>query len=94
MNDTESTSLQQARDDLHKAFTNGAKSKKHNPPKFHSKKKTRPIFRQTIRKEKRPVDKNTLTLRKHGKVTFSTSIENLDLLNSPRHQIQQHHSIL
>ncbi len=27
-------------------------SNKHNPPKFHSKKKTRPSFRQTIRKEK------------------------------------------
>ena len=92
--ETESTSLQQARDDLHKAFKNCAKSKRHNPPKFHSKKKTRPSFRQTIRKEKRPIDKNTLFLRKHGKVTFSTSIENLDLLNSPRHQIQQYHSIL
>ena len=81
--DTESTSLQQARDDLHKAFKNCAKSKRHNSPKFHSKKKTRPSFRQTIRKEKRPVEKNTLTLRKHGKVTFSTSIEYLDLLNHP-----------
>ena len=80
---TESTSFQQERDDVHKAFTNSAKSKRHNPPKYHSKKKTRPSFRQTIRKEKRPVDKNTLTLRKHGKVTFSTSVEYLDLLNSP-----------
>ena len=50
---------------------------------FTLKKKTRPSFRQTIRKDKRPVEKNTLTLRKHGKVTFSTSIEYLDLLNSP-----------
>ena len=66
LNETESTSLQQARDDLHKAFTNCAKSKRHNPPKFHSKKKTRPSFRQTIRKDKRPVENNTLTLRKHG----------------------------
>ena len=81
--ETESTSLQQARDDLHKAFKNSFKSKRHNPPKFHSKKKTRPSFRQTIRKDKRPVEKNTLTLRKHGKVTFSTSVEYLDLLNSP-----------
>ena len=81
--ETESTSLQQARDDLHKAFKNSFKSKSHNPPKFHSKKKTRPSFRQTIRKDKRPVEKNTLTLRKHGKVTFSTSVEYLDLLNSP-----------
>ena len=81
--ETESTSLQQARDDLHKAFKNSFKSKRHNPPKFHSKKKTRPSFRQTIRKDKKPVEKNTLTLRKHGKVTFSTSVEYLDLLNSP-----------
>ena len=83
MEETESTSLQQARDDLHKAFKNSFKSKRHNPPKFHSKKKTRPSFRQTIRKDKRPVENNTLTLRKHGKVIFSTSIEYLDLLNSP-----------
>ena len=83
LRETESTSLQQARDDLHKAFTNSAKSKRHNPPKFHSKKKTRPSFRQTIRQDKKPVEKNTLTLRKHGKIEFSTSIENLDLLNNP-----------
>ena len=81
--ETESTSLQQARDDLHKSFTNTAKSKRHNLPKFHSKKKTRPSFRQTIRQDKRPVEKNTLTLRKHGEVNFSTSVEYLDLLNSP-----------
>ncbi|WP_292883375.1 hypothetical protein, partial [Methanobrevibacter sp. UBA188] len=52
LEETESTSLQQARDDLHKAFKNNFKSKRHNPPKFHSKKKTRPSFRQTIRKDK------------------------------------------
>ncbi len=56
--ETESTSLQQARDDLHKAFKNSFKSKRHNLPKFHSKKKTRPSFRQTIRKDKKPVEKN------------------------------------
>ena len=83
LRETESTSLQQARDDLHKAFLNSFKSKRNNPPKFHSKKKTRPSFRQTIRKEKRPVEKNTIIFRKYGKVTFSTSIENLDLLNNP-----------
>ena len=83
LNDTESTSLQQERDDLHKALTNSDKSKRHNPPNFHSKKKTRPSFRQTIRKDKRPVENNTLTLRKHGEVNFSTSVEYLDLLNSP-----------
>ncbi|MBR2558236.1 MAG: transposase, partial [Methanobrevibacter sp.] len=83
LRETESTSLQQARDDLHKAFKNCAKSKRHDPPKFHSKKKKRPSFRQTIRKGKRPVEKNTITLRKHGKVKFSTSVEYLDLLNHP-----------
>ena len=83
LKDTESTSLQQVRDDLHKSFKNCHKSKRHNPPVYHSKKKTRPSFRQTVRKDKRPVEKNTLTLRKHGKVTFSTSIEYLDLLNHP-----------
>ena len=83
LKETESTSLQQARDDLHKSFKNCHKSKRHNPPVYHSKKKTRPSFRQTVRKDKRPVEKNTLTLRKHGKVTFSTSIEYLDLLNHP-----------
>ena len=83
LKETESTSLQQARDDLHKSFKNCHKSKRHNPPVYHSKKKTRPSFRQTVRKDKRPVENNTLTLRKHGKVTFSTSIEYLDLLNHP-----------
>ena len=83
LKETESTSLQQARDDLHKSFKICHKSKRHNPPVYHSKKKTRPSFRQTVRKDKRPVENNTLTLRKHGKVTFSTSIEYLDLLNHP-----------
>lgn len=87
--ETESTSLQQARDDLHKAFKNSFKSKRHNPPKFHSKKKTRPSFRQTIRKDKRPVEKNTLTLRKHGKVTFSTSVEYL--VPRARHRPEPRH---
>ena len=64
LRDTESTSLQQARDDLHKAFKNCAKSKRHDPPKFHSKKKTRPSFRQTIRKEKRPVEKKHNNIKK------------------------------
>ena len=82
LGEMESTSLQQVRDDLHKAFTNSFKSKMHNPPIFHSKKKTRPSFRQTIRQDKRPVENNTVTLRKHGKILFSTSVEYLDLLNS------------
>ena len=83
LRETESTSLQQARDDLHKAFQNTFKSKRHNPPKFHSKKKTGPSFRQSIRKEKRPVKNNTVNLRKYGEATFSTSIEYFDLLNHP-----------
>ena len=83
LRETESTSLQQARDDLHKAFKNSFKSKRHNPPKFHSKKKTRSSFRQTVREEKRPVKNNTITFRKYGEVNFSTSVENLDLLNHP-----------
>ncbi|MBE6491071.1 MAG: transposase [Methanobrevibacter sp.] len=90
LKDTESTSLQQARDDLHKSFKNCHKSKRHNPPVYHSKKKTQPSFRQTVRKDKRPVENNTLTLRKHGEVTFSTSIEYLDLLN---HQDTKFNSI-
>ena len=83
LRETESTSLQQARDDLHKSFKNSFKSKRHNPPKFHSKKKTRPSFRQTIRQNKRPVKNNTVNLRKYGKIKFSTSVEYLDLLNNP-----------
>ena len=83
LRETESTSLQQERDDLYKAFKNSIKSKRHNPPKFHSKKKTRPSFRQTIRKEKTPVKNNIVTFRKYGKIKFSTSVENLDLLNYP-----------
>jgi len=58
-------------------------SKRHSPLKFHSKKKTRPSFRQTTRKDKRSIENNTLTLRKHCEVTFSTCVEYLDLLNSP-----------
>ena len=83
LQETESTSLQQARDDLYKAFKNSFKSRRHNPPKFHSKKKTRPSFRQSIRKEKRPVKNNTVNFRKYGEATFSTSVEYIDLLNHP-----------
>ena len=64
LRETESTSLQQARDDLHKAFKNSFKSKRYNPPKFHSKKKTRPSFKQTVRKGKRPVKKQHDRLQK------------------------------
>ena len=83
LHETESTSLQQERDDLYKAFKNSIKSKRQNPPIFHSKKKTRPSFRQTIRQEKRPVKNNILTLRKYGEVTISTSTEYIDILNHP-----------
>ena len=69
------------------------KSKKHNPPKFHSKKKTQPSFRQTIRQDKKPVENNTVTLRIHGKIEFSTSVEYLDYIKQYPHQIQQHYCI-
>ena len=65
--ETESTSLQQARDDLHKSFKNSFKSKRHNPPKFHSKKKTRPSFRQTIRKDKKTSRKKHTNFKKTRK---------------------------
>ena len=83
LRDTESTSLQQARDDVLKSINNYNYSKRHKAPKFHSKKETRHSFRQTVRQEKRPVKGNILTLRKYGKVEFSTSVEYLDLLNDP-----------
>ena len=66
LGDVESTSLQQAVYDLQPAFRNNLKSKRHNPPKFHSKKKTPLSFRQTIRQDKKLVDGNILTLRKYG----------------------------
>lgn len=92
--ETESTSLQQARDDLHKAFKNSFKSKRHNPPKFHSKKKTRPSFRQTIRKDKRPVEKKHTNFKKTRKSNLQHKRRIPGFIKQSRHQIQQHHSIL
>ena len=87
--ETESTSLQQARDDLHKAFKNSFKSKRHNTPKFHSKKKTRPSFRQTIRKDKRPVN-----FKKTRKSNLQHKRRIPGFIKQSQHKIQQHYSIL
>ena len=84
LQNVESTSLQQARDDLYKAFVNYFKSKIHKHPIFHSKKKTRLSFRQTIRKEKTPVKGNKVTLRVYGDIEFRTSTEYKKLLNDPQ----------
>jgi putative transposase len=76
-----STSLQQAVYDLQPAFRNNLKSKRHKPPIYHSKKKTEPSFRQTIRKGKKLVNGNILNLRVYGEVEIRTSTEYLTLLN-------------
>ena len=81
IDEVESTSIQQAVYDLQPAFRNNLKSKRHNPPKFHTKKKTECSFRQTIRKEKRPVNEKVLTLRVYGDLEFRTSSEHVELLN-------------
>ena len=81
IDEVESTSIQQAVYDLQPAFRNNLKSKRHNPPKFHTKKKTECSFRQTIRKEKRPVNGKVLTLRVYGDLEFRTSSEHVELLN-------------
>ena len=81
IDEVESTSIQQAVYDLQPAFRNNLKSKRHNPPKFHTKKKTECSFRQTIRKDKRPVNGKVLTLRVYGDLEFRTSSEHVELLN-------------
>ena len=91
---TESTSLQQARDDLHKSFTNCAKSKRHYPPKFHSRKKTRPSFRQTVRQDKRPVEKKHSNSKKIQKNRIQHKCRKHGFTKQSRHRIQQHRSIL
>jgi hypothetical protein len=45
LSDVESTSLQQAVYDLQPAFRNNIKSKRHKPPIFHTKRKTKLSFR-------------------------------------------------
>jgi len=80
--DVDSTSLQQAAKDLATSFSNFFKNPKHfNPPIFHSKRKTRPSFRQTIPINKKIIKDNKLTLRKYGDIKFKTSKEYQELLN-------------
>ena len=81
LNDVESTSLQQAAYDLQPAFRNNLKSKRHKPPKFHTKRKTKRSFRQTIRKNKKLVNGNKVDLRVYGEVEIRTSQFYIDLLN-------------
>ena len=82
LKDAESTSLQQARDDVRKAINNHVYNR-FNAPKFHTKKKSKPSFRHAVRQEKRPVKGNILTLRKYKDIQFITSTEYLDILNNP-----------
>ena len=80
--DVDSTSLQQSAKDLATSFSNFFKNPKHfNLPIFHSKRKTRPSFRQTIPANKKIIKDNILTLRKYGDVEFKTSKEYQELLN-------------
>ena len=85
LKETESTSLQQARDDLHKSFKNCHKSKRHNPPVYHSKKKTRPSFRQTVRKDKRPVEKKHTNIKKTWKSNIQHKHRISGFTKPPRH---------
>lgn len=82
LTEVDSTSLQQAVKDLSTSFNNFFKNPAHfNHPVFHSKKKTRPSFRQTIPKNKKIINDNILSLRKYGEVEFKTSKEYGELLN-------------
>ena len=81
LNEVESTSLQQAAYDLQPAFRNYIKSKRHKPPIFHTKRKTKLSFRQTIRKGKKLVKGNIVDLRVYGEVEIRTSQFYIDLLN-------------
>lgn len=81
LSDVESTSLQQAVYDLQPAFRNYIKSKRHKPPKFHTKRKDKLCFRQTIRKDKKLVKGNIVDLRVYGEVEIRTSQFYIDLLN-------------
>lgn len=82
LQETESTSLQQSVVDLRSAFNLFFKNPAHNYPKFHSKKETLPSFRQTIPTKKKIINKNKLSLRKYGEISFQTSPEYRKLLNS------------
>ena len=84
LKEVDSTSLQQAAvTDLSAAFNNFFKNPASNYPKFHSKRKTKPSFRQTIPENKKIINGNKITLRKYGDVKFRTSPEHTALLNSP-----------
>lgn len=77
----ESTSLQQSSRDLYKSYINFFKNPKTRSPRFHSKKKTRLSFRQTIHDNL--VQGVYLKLRKYGKIRYRTSKEYINLLNNP-----------
>lgn len=79
----ESTSLQQSIKDLSNAFSNFFKNPAHNLPTFHRKKDRKFSFRQTIPANKKIIDKNTIFLRKYGKIRYQTSKEYRKLLNQP-----------
>ena len=79
----ESTSLQQSIRDLSNAFGNFFKNPAHNLPTFHRKKDRKFSFRQTIPANKKIIDKNTISLRKYGKIRYQTSKEYMKLLNQP-----------
>ena len=82
LEDVESTSLQQSARDLATGFSNFFKNPKHfNRPGFHSKRKTRLSFRQTIPSNKKIINDNILTLRVYGDVEFKTSQKYIELLN-------------
>ena len=79
----ESTSLQQSIKDLSNAFSNFFKNPAHNLPTFHRKKDRKFSFRQTIPANKKIIDKNTIFLRKYGKIRYQTSKEYRKLLTQP-----------
>ena len=81
LRDVESTSLQQSSRDLYKAYQNFFKNPKNRFPKFHSKKKTRLSFRQTVTGNL--VQGKYFMLRKYGKIRYRTSEEYVRLLNNP-----------
>ena len=59
------------------------KNPAHNLPTFHRKKDKKFSFRQTIPANKKIIDKNTISLRKYGKIRYQTSKEYRKLLNQP-----------
>ena len=82
LKEVESTSLQKAAYTLQNAFTKHRQNKKrYGPPKFHTKRKTRCSFTQTVRQDIKIINGRKLTLRKYGDVEFRTSSEYVELLN-------------